>query len=183
MRNEDGTPLTPYQVDLIKERKLRLARIAAKAVPDPQSMPAKVKEPIESAAGPAAASADYVPAASRSRHPNFMTGKELDEQCIWARIIQRLVCEFYAISIEEMLSSRRQARVVEPRHVGMYLARCCTKLSMPKIGQVFGDKDHATVNAAIRKMTWRIKNDEIFATSVARLKADAESRLKADAGN
>lgn len=71
--------------------------------------------------------------------------------------IQRAVCEHYRISRDDMLSPSRFKMLVEPRQVGMYLAREHTRLSFNQIAARFNRADHTTVHHAHRKIAtnWR----------------------------
>jgi hypothetical protein len=64
--------------------------------------------------------------------------------------IQRVVARHFNISVREMTSDRRSRYVARPRQVAMYLARELTSFSLPRIGQLFGGRDHTTVIHAIR---------------------------------
>ncbi len=69
--------------------------------------------------------------------------------------IKRETCRFYGISDSELIGSKRSQPIVFPRQVAMYLARELTDLSLPKIGEEFGGRDHTTVmhaNDKIRKL-------------------------------
>ena len=69
--------------------------------------------------------------------------------------IQREVCRFYALPHADLIGSKRSQNIVYPRQVAMYLARDLTDLSLPKIGDAFGGRDHTTVmhaTAKIRKL-------------------------------
>lgn len=59
--------------------------------------------------------------------------------------IQKMVAGFYDIKISDLSSSSRHKSIVRPRQVAMYLSKTMTNLSLPKIGQEFGGKNHATV--------------------------------------
>jgi chromosomal replication initiator protein len=70
-------------------------------------------------------------------------------------IIQREVCKYYSIGNSELVGSKRSQNIVYPRQIAMYLARELTDLSLPKIGEAFGGRDHTTVmhaTAKIKKM-------------------------------
>jgi chromosomal replication initiator protein len=67
-------------------------------------------------------------------------------------LIQGHVCRFYNITHAEMISSKRSHNIVFPRQIAMYLARELTDLSLPKIGQEFGGRDHTTVLHACDKI-------------------------------
>jgi chromosomal replication initiator protein len=83
--------------------------------------------------------------------------------------IQRLACEQFGITPEELLSSSRATRVAWPRQVAMYLARELTSESLPAIGRHFGGRDHTTVMHAYRRTTERIANDAASRASVHNL--------------
>lgn len=66
--------------------------------------------------------------------------------------IQREVCRFYSITHAELIGSKRSQSIVYPRQVAMYLARELTDMSLPKIGNEFGGRDHTTVMHAFAKI-------------------------------
>ncbi len=83
--------------------------------------------------------------------------------------IQRLACEQFGVSAEELLSSSRAARFTWPRQVAMYLARELTSESLPAIGRHFGGRDHSTVLHACRRTTERIASDPASRSAVHNL--------------
>ena len=56
--------------------------------------------------------------------------------------IQKKVCDYFGISLTEICSKTRTKEVANARQVCMYLARELTSLSLPKIGESFGNRDH-----------------------------------------
>jgi len=66
--------------------------------------------------------------------------------------IQREVCRYYGISHTDLIGSKRSQNIVYPRQIAMYLARDLTDLSLPKIGDAFGGRDHTTVMHATAKI-------------------------------
>ncbi|MDO8886380.1 chromosomal replication initiator protein DnaA [Candidatus Oleimmundimicrobium sp.] len=69
--------------------------------------------------------------------------------------IQNEVCRYFNISKIELVGSRRTQSIVYPRQIAMYLSRELTDLSLPKIGEEFGGRDHTTVmhaNVKIEKL-------------------------------
>ncbi len=54
------------------------------------------------------------------------------------------VCEFFAISPEELMSKSRAQRIAIPRHYAIYLMRAKTELSTTEIGRIF-KRDHSTI--------------------------------------
>jgi len=66
--------------------------------------------------------------------------------------IQEEVCNYFALSKEEIVGNKRAQSVVYPRQIAMYLARELTDFSLPKIGEEFGGRDHTTVMHAMNKI-------------------------------
>ncbi len=66
--------------------------------------------------------------------------------------IQREVCRFFGISHGELVGGKRSQSIVYPRQIAMYLSREMTDLSLPKIGDEFGGRDHTTVMHATAKI-------------------------------
>lgn len=67
-------------------------------------------------------------------------------------LIQRETCRYYSISHADLVGSKRSQAIVYPRQVAMYLSRELTDLSLPKIGDEFGGRDHTTVMHAQAKI-------------------------------
>jgi len=67
--------------------------------------------------------------------------------------IQRACAQFYGITGNDILSDRRVASVVKPRHIAIYLTKKLTLHSLPDIGRRFGNRDHTSILFAIRKIT------------------------------
>jgi chromosomal replication initiator protein len=68
------------------------------------------------------------------------------------QLIQREVCRFFQVSHAELIGSKRSQQIVYPRQIAMYLARELTDMSLPKIGENFGGRDHTTVMHATKKI-------------------------------
>lgn len=66
--------------------------------------------------------------------------------------IQRVVCDYYKISIEQMKGKNRNNAVNFPRQIAIYLCRELTNESFPKIGSYFGGRNHSTIISADQKI-------------------------------
>jgi len=72
--------------------------------------------------------------------------------------IQTLVCKYFKISKNEMLSSRRSRYLVRPRQVAIYLSKILTTKSLPEIGREFSNRDHTTVIHSVKTIE-KLKTD------------------------
>lgn len=75
-------------------------------------------------------------------------------------LIQDIVSSYYNLKIEELKSARRTRNIAYPRQIAMYLCRKLTDMSLPKIGEEFGGRDHTTVIHAYEKISKNIKKDD-----------------------
>ena len=73
--------------------------------------------------------------------------------------IQTLVCKYFKISKNEMLSSRRSRYLVRPRQVAIYLSKILTTKSLPEIGREFSNRDHTTVIHSVKTIE-KLKSDD-----------------------
>ena len=87
--------------------------------------------------------------------------------------IQKVVCSYFNISMQEMLSRSRKGEIVTARHISMYLARKLTKNSLMAIGEKCGKKDHATVLHACKMVSCSCQTDKNYRKSVE----DIEKKL------
>jgi len=76
--------------------------------------------------------------------------------------IQKTVAEYYKIKLSDMHSKKRSRSVARPRQLAMALAKDLTQMSLPDIGDAFGNRDHTTVLHACRTIaSLREKNHDI----------------------
>lgn len=73
--------------------------------------------------------------------------------------IVREVSRYFSIPINTIVSSKRSQYVAHARQIAMYLCRELTSDSLPAIGRVFGNRDHATVIYAISRINSRISKE------------------------
>jgi chromosomal replication initiator protein len=71
---------------------------------------------------------------------------------ITASTIMGATAQYFGVSLEDLCGSSRSRLLVSARQIAMYLCRELTELSLPKIGQTFGGRDHTTVIHADRKI-------------------------------
>ncbi|VYU66488.1 chromosomal replication initiator protein DnaA [Clostridium tertium] len=75
-------------------------------------------------------------------------------------VIQDVVAAYFNLRIEDLKSQRRTRNVAYPRQIAMYLSRKLTDMSLPKIGEEFGGRDHTTVIHAYEKISDSLNTDE-----------------------
>ncbi len=68
-------------------------------------------------------------------------------------MIQRAVASYYSLDVAELKGAKRNREITLPRQVSMYLTRELTDLSLPRIGDEFGGRDHTTVMHSCEKIT------------------------------
>lgn len=73
--------------------------------------------------------------------------------------IQKTVAEYFKIKVSDMHSKRRNRNIARPRQVAMALAKDLTQMSLPEIGEAFGNRDHTTVLHACRTIATLRKKD------------------------
>ena len=66
--------------------------------------------------------------------------------------IQKQTALYYDISLNDLLSARKQRAIARPRQIAMFLAKELTPRSLPDIGRRFGGRDHTTVLHAVRRI-------------------------------
>ncbi len=74
----------------------------------------------------------------------------LGENKVTIDLIQTIVCKYFKISKNEMLSSRRSRYLVRPRQTAIYLTKILTSKSLPEIGREFSNRDHTTIIHSVK---------------------------------
>ncbi len=87
-------------------------------------------------------------------------------------LIQHIVARHYGVSRNDILSQRRTAAVVLPRHIAMYLARTEAALPLPQIGRYFGNRDHTTVLHAVRRIEALIETAPMLAVAIEAIRKE-----------
>jgi chromosomal replication initiator protein len=67
-------------------------------------------------------------------------------------MILQATAEAYGLSVAELVGASRKQPLAQCRQVAMYLCRELTSLSLPRIGEIFGGRDHTTVMYAIDRV-------------------------------
>ncbi len=88
------------------------------------------------------------------------------------RRIQKVVSEYFQISMEDIRSKKRSSNIAFPRQIAMYLCRKMTNESFPKIGTEFGGKDHSTVMHSVDKIEKEIATNKELFNIIEKLKKD-----------
>ena len=94
----------------------------------------------------------------------------LSENKVTIDTIQTVVCKFFKISKNEMLSPRRSRYLVRPRQTAIYLAKMLTSKSLPEIGRAFSNRDHTTVIHSVKTIEKLRKEDNELNINIDSLK-------------
>ena len=112
-----------------------------------------------------------------NKEPNLLEVKiilkdllNLSENNITIDQIQSLVCKFFKISKNEMLSARRSRYLVRPRQTAIYLTKILTSKSLPEIGREFSNRDHTTIIHSVKTIEKLKKNDLELSANIDTLK-------------
>ena len=90
------------------------------------------------------------------------------ERPVKAPEIQRVVSEYYRISLDDLQSTRRDRAIARPRQIAMYLTKVLTPLSLPDIALCF-KRDHTTIIHAVRTIEGLIQQDKKMAAQIAEI--------------
>jgi chromosomal replication initiator protein len=92
--------------------------------------------------------------------------------------IMNSVAAYYGITVDELSGNSRVAQIAIARQVAMYICREQTNLSLPKIGQLFGNRDHTTVMYAAKKIAQMMSERRSIYNVVADLTDTIKSKRK-----
>ena len=76
--------------------------------------------------------------------------------------VQRVVCDYFNVTKEDLLSKTRKRNIVQARQIAMYMSRNLISCSLSTIGAEIGGKDHATVLHACNTVTDLMSTDKTF---------------------
>lgn len=85
-------------------------------------------------------------------------------------LIQKKVAEYYQMRVEDFKAKKRTKNIAFPRQIAMYLCREMTDLSLPKIGELFGGRDHTTVIHACEKISEELRTDQTLQMTINSIK-------------
>ena len=112
-----------------------------------------------------------------NKNPNLSETKiilkdllNLFENKVTIDLIQTIVCKFFKISKNEMLSSRRSRYLVRPRQTAIYLTKVLTSKSLPEIGREFSNRDHTTIIHSVRTIEKLKEKDPDMVDNINKLK-------------
>ena len=94
----------------------------------------------------------------------------LVENKVTIDLIQTVVCKFFKISKNEMLSSRRSRYLVRPRQTAIYLTKILTSKSLPEIGREFSNRDHTTIIHSVKTIERLKEKDPNMVDNINKLK-------------
>ena len=94
----------------------------------------------------------------------------INENKVTIDLIQTLVCKFFKISKNEMLSARRSRYLVRPRQTAIYLTKILTPKSLPEIGREFSNREHTTIIHSVKTIEKLKENDSDMADNINKLK-------------
>lgn len=84
--------------------------------------------------------------------------------------IQRIVCEYFKIDIEDLKGKKRSKDINYQRQIAIYLCRIMTNESYPKMGTYFGGRDHSTIISAYQKIEKDLETNYQLQTVIEELK-------------
>ena len=85
-------------------------------------------------------------------------------------LIIQTVAEHYQISVEDLISKKRDQKIAWPRQIAMYLCRSLTDIPLTKIGSYLGDRDHTTVSHGCDKVAETLAKDASFPNTLEIIK-------------
>ncbi|OEX92144.1 chromosomal replication initiation protein DnaA [Corynebacterium sp. BCW_4722] len=98
---------------------------------------------------------------------------------ITADTIKEAAAEYFEVSADQLIGAGKTRQVAHARQIAMYLCRELTELSLPKIGDEFGGKDHTTVMYADRKIRKEMTENRATYDEIQELTQIVKNRARA----
>lgn len=114
----------------------------------------------------------------KSQKNKYVNEKILAKQLEIALDIRAVVCHEFAISIENIESRSRKHVFIIPRFVAMFIIRGETRLTLEQIGELFGNRDHSTVDNAINVIDDYLTTDKFFKANFNEVNKAVQEKLK-----
>ena len=97
---------------------------------------------------------------------------------ITASTIMTVTAEYFDVSIDDLTGPKKVRPVVIARQIAMYLCRELTDMSLPKIGEAFGGRDHTTAMYAERKIRKQMNEDRKTYNDIEQLTNQIKTRSR-----
>ncbi len=95
-----------------------------------------------------------------------------------AATIMAVTAEYFAVTLDELCGPVKTKQIASARQIAMYLCRELTDLTLPKIGQTFGGRDHTTVMHAAKKIRTELAERRQTYDHVQELTARVRDRVR-----
>lgn len=83
--------------------------------------------------------------------------------------IQKIVGDHFGLKLDDLRGKKRTRNIAFPRQIAMYLTRDLTDMSLPRIGEAFGGRDHTTVLHACERVIEELEKDTSLKSTIDRL--------------
>lgn len=98
--------------------------------------------------------------------------RKKEDIVITGEYIKEVTAKYFNITVEDMNSKKRTRSISLPRQVAMYITREITDLSLPRIGEEFGGRDHSTVIHACQKIAEEMDTNTDFKNLILRIERE-----------
>ncbi len=86
-----------------------------------------------------------------------------------AEKVMQVVADHYNLSIEDLKGKKRNSSISMPRQIAMYICRIYVEETLPKIGSIFGGKDHTTVMHSVNKIKTEVQKDKNLEAEIQKI--------------
>ncbi len=91
---------------------------------------------------------------------------DIQEKVITPSLVKKTVANYFNVKVSELEGPKRSRNIAYPRQIAIYLIRENTDCSLPKIGELFGKRDHSTILHSYEKMKEEISSNQDIKTTV-----------------